>query len=52
MKVFAVGACHHAYVATTCTIISLSYAESANLFGKNCITYVIWGLKIASEAIC
>ena len=50
MKVFVAGACRHAYVATTC-ILSLSYAKSANLFGKNCRTYEIWGLKIASEPI-
>ena len=47
MKVFAAGACLHATTYTT----SLSNAESANLFGKNCRTYKIWGLKIASEAI-
>ena len=50
MKVFATGACRHAYVATMCTI-GLSYAESTNLFSKNYRTYEIWGLKIASEAI-
>ena len=61
MKGFAAGACRRAYVATICAL-SRSYAQSAAsqtairvaatteiLFGKNCRTCEIWGLKIASE---
>ena len=58
MKIFAVGACCHAYVAIRA--LSLSFSQSAAsqsvrvavtieiLFGR---TYEIWGMKIASEAI-